>query len=161
MKKLVLASVAALAIATPSVAAEFSGPRVGANIGFVDEDFGGTETFTYGFNAGYDFDLGNSVAGVTFEYQDSDEEALSRDLSVTGRLGAKVGQNALLYGLAGYTNLGVDTVGDNVHLDGARVGAGAELAFTPQLFGNVEYRYSNYEQDVDGHQMLVGVGFRF
>jgi outer membrane immunogenic protein len=161
LKKIVLASVAALAFATPSFAAEFSGARVGATVGFVDEDFAGTEAFTYGVNAGYDFDLGKTVVGATVEWQDSDEETLSRDLAITGRFGVKAGKKVLVYGLAGYTNLGVDTAGDNVHLDGVRAGAGVEVAFTPQVFGQVEYRYSNYELDIDGHQMLVGLGFRF
>ena len=161
MKKFVLASVAALVLATPSYAAEFSGARIGATAGFVDEDFAGTNTFTYGVNAGYDFDLGKTVAGATVEWQGSDEDALSRDLAVTGRFGVKAGDKALVYALAGYTNLGVDTPGDNVHLDGARVGAGVELAFSPRFYGQVEYRYSNYELDVDGHQMLVGLGVRF
>ena len=161
MKKFVLASVAALVLASPAVAADFTGPRIGATVGFVDDSFAGTDTFTYGVNAGYDIDLGTSVAGVTVEYQDSDEEALSRDLAVTGRFGVKAGEKALVYGLAGYTNLGVDTVGENVHLDGVRVGGGVEFAFTDSVYANTEYRYSNYEQDVDGHQMLVGLGFRF
>ena len=162
MKKIVLASVAALAFASPSFAADFAGPRVGANVGFADDHFAGTDSFTYGVNAGYDFDLGTTVAGVTVEYQDSDNDDLSRDLSVTGRLGAKVGQQALVYALAGYTNLGVNIpAADDVHLDGARVGAGVEVAVTPRVFANAEYRYSNYEQGLDGHQMLAGLGFRF
>ena len=63
MKKIVLASLAALTFATPSFAAGFSGPRVGATIGLADDDFLGTEVFTYGLNAGYDVDLGTAVVG--------------------------------------------------------------------------------------------------
>lgn len=159
MKKIIIASVAALALSTPAFAADFTGPRVGATIGFVDDDFAGTEAFTYGANIGYDFDLGKLVAGGTLEYQDSGEEGIGRDLSATARIGGKVGENALLYALAGYTNLGVE--GTNVELDGVRVGAGAEFAVGSNVYANAEYRYSNYELGVEAHQMLVGLGYRF
>src|SRR5688500_5482268 len=111
MKKIVLASLAALTFATPALAADFTGPRVGATIGFADDDFAGTEAFTYGVNAGYDFNLGGAVAGVTLEYQDSSEDGVGRDLSAVARLRTTVGQSALLYGLAGYTNLGIERTG--------------------------------------------------
>lgn len=159
MKKIVLASVLALGVASPAFAADFSGPRIGANIGFADEDFGGTDIFTYGVNAGYDFDLGGAVAGATVEYQDSSEDPYGRDLSIVGRVGGKVGEDVLVYALAGYTNLGVE--GTGVELDGARVGAGIEAGFASRFYGNVEYRYSNYELDAEGHQVLFGLGVRF
>lgn len=159
MKKLLLASVLALGVASPAFAADFSGPRVGANIGFADEDFAGTEVFTYGVNAGYDVDLGGAVVGATVEYQDSSEDGFGRDLSIVGRVGGKVGENVLAYALAGYSNLGVE--GTGIELDGVRVGAGVEAAFAERFYGTVEYRYSNYELDADGHQMLVGLGIRF
>jgi outer membrane immunogenic protein len=139
--------------------ADFTGPRVGATIGFADDDFGGTEAFTYGVDVGYDFDLGTAVVGATLEYQESGEEGFGRDISAVGRIGAKVGSNALVYGLVGYTNLSVE--GTDLDLDGARIGAGVEIGSGSGLFGKAEYRYSDYEQGVDGHQMLVGLGFRF
>lgn len=159
MKKMILASLAALCFATPAFSADFTGPRVGATVGFADDDFAGTEAFTYGINAGYDLSLGGVIAGATLEYQDSSEDGIGRDLSAVARLGTTVGKSALLYGLAGYTNLGVE--GTGVELDGVRVGAGVEVALSGNVYGNVEYRYSDYEFDIDTHQMLVGVGFRF
>jgi outer membrane immunogenic protein len=159
MQKGVLLTSVAMVLSTSAMAADFSGPRVGATIGFVDDDFAGTEAFTYGLNAGYDFDLGKVVAGGTLEWQDSGEEGFGRDLSAVARLGAKLGDRVLLYALAGYTNLGID--GTGTELDGIRVGAGGEVAVTDNVFAQVEYRYSDYEQDAEAHQMLFGIGYRF
>lgn len=159
MKKIVLASVAALTLSTPAMAADFAGPYVGATVGFSDDDFAGTEAFTYGVNAGFDFDLGATVAGVAVEYQDSSEDGIGRDLSAVGRYGFKAGENALVYGLVGYTNQAVE--GTGIELDGVRVGAGVEAGFGTGLLGKVEYRYSNYELGVELHQFVVGLGFRF
>ena len=159
MKKIIpLALAAATVFAAPAYAqsANFSGPRAGAAVGFADDDFLGTETFTYGGNVGYDFDLGNAIVGVTGEYQDSDDSG--RDLSIVARAGAPIGSKALVYGLAGYTNL---SSGTGFKLDGARVGAGVELAVSPNVFVNVEQRYSNYEAGIDGFQTVAGLGFRF
>lgn len=160
----ILASVAALAIAissAPAAAQNFTGARVGANVGFADDDAFGTEALVYGVNVGYDFDLGGAVAGVTAEYADSDEDGIGRDLSLVGRIGGKVGTRAMIYGMAGYTNLSVNLPGDDFELDGARIGAGAEFALTPNIYANAEYRYSNYELDAETHAMVVGAGFRF
>jgi len=159
MKKIILATVAALTLSTPAFAADFSGARIGGNIGFADDDFAGTEAFVYGVNVGYDADLGNLVVGGTLEYAGSDEDGLERDLSAVARIGGKAGENALVYALGGYTNVGIEGIEEE--LDGVRLGAGVEFALTPQVFANGEYRYSNYEAGYETHQMLVGVGFRF
>jgi outer membrane immunogenic protein len=161
MKKFVLASVATLAFATPSFAADFAGPRVGATVGFMDDDFAGTSAFAYGVHAGIDGQVGNIVAGLTAEYQDSDEDAISRELTATVRLGTTVGERALVYGLVGYTNLGVEIPGENETLDGARFGVGLEYSITPKVYATTELRYTDYEQSLNGHQMVAGLGFRF
>lgn len=161
MKKIVLASIAALTFATPSFAASFSGPRVGATIGLADDDFLGTEVFTYGLNAGYDVDLGTAVVGGTVEWQDSDEDILGRDLSVTARVGAKVNDTALVYGLVGYTNLSVDDDYADLDVDGLRAGVGIEIPFGTKLYGQLETRYSDYELGLEVYQTVIGVGFRF
>ncbi len=161
MKNIVLASLAALALSAPAAAAEFAGPSVGATIGFADDDFAGTEVFTYGVNAGYDWDLGTTVAGISLEYQDSSKNGFGRDLSAVGRFGFKAGENALVYALAGYTNQAIGDDGVDFKLDGVRVGAGVELPVATNAYGKVEYRYSNYEMGAELHQMVVGLGFRF
>jgi outer membrane immunogenic protein len=164
MKKFIALALAATTLAaSPAFAQDtavpsFSGPRVGANVGFADDDAFGTETFTYAGNVGYDANLGNAVVGITGEYQDSEDSG--RDLSIVGRVGAPLGSSALIYGLAGYTNLGVGS-GTGIHLDGYRVGGGVEVGMGRNLYLNVEQRYSNYEAGVDGFQTVAGIGFRF
>lgn len=159
MKKIVFASLAALAFAAPAYAADFTGARIGANVGFADDDAFGTEAFTYGVNVGYDVAFGKVVVGATAEIQESPEDFVGRDLSVTARIGGLVGERALVYGLAGYTNLGTEELAGK--LDGYRVGLGAEVALADHVYSTVEYRYSNYEAGVDAHQMLLGIGYRF
>ncbi|WP_205478330.1 outer membrane beta-barrel protein [Sphingomonas arenae] len=164
MRMIMVAAAAALVAATPAAAQDttaetgttFTGPRVGVNLGFADDDVFGTETFTYGVEAGYDADLGGAVVGGSVELQDSKDT--DREIALTARVGAKPSPNFLVYGLAGYTNL---KVFDGLKLDGYRVGAGIEFGFNRNGFAKVEQRYSNYELGVDGFQTVVGVGVRF
>ena len=124
MKKILLASVAALAFATPSFAAEaadFSGPRVGINAGFADDDVVGDDAFSYGGEIGYDWQVNNIVVGVTGEAQDTDETG--RELAATLRVGGVVQNKVLVYALGGYTNLNAG----GFNFEGVKVGAGVEL----------------------------------
>ncbi len=142
----------------------------------------------YGAGVGYDIDMGGAVLGVDAEITDSSVEEcesgfnnandeicaeFGRDLYIGGRVGARVGSNSLLYARAGYTNArvnldyedGLTVPGDDFSLaedlDGVRVGAGAEFGIGPNSFIKAEYRYSNYEQDIERHQVVGGFGFRF
>jgi outer membrane immunogenic protein len=176
--------------ASAQEAAPFSGVRVEGIVGYdttdvEDEDSSG---IAYGAGVGYDFQMGGLVAGIEAEASDSTlDECVSdvdlvgdelcvqagRDLYIGGRIGAAVSRNVLLYGKAGYTNarVGVDyedgTAGsaldfeDGENLDGVRAGAGLEFALGPNSFAKAEYRYSNYEQGFDRHQVVAGFGFRF
>lgn len=163
-RTILLGAVAAFAAATPAVAQDavpapvsaFTGGHIGANVGFADEDIFGTEVFTYGIDAGYDYDLGQAVIGATVEAQDSKDTG--RDLSIVGRAGVKAAPTVLVYGLAGYTNLKVI---DGLKVDGWRVGAGVEAVVAPHFSVKVEQRYSDYEYDAHIWQTLVGAGFRF
>lgn len=162
MNRILTVALAATALfASPAMAQDaaattsFSGPRIGANIGIADDHMFGTESFTYGAEVGYDFDLGGAVLGLTGEIQDSDE--ISRELALTARAGAKVGGNALLYLTGGYSN--VRAYGVNV--DGFRIGGGAELGIGSKGFVKLEQRYGNYEYGLELHQTLIGAGLRF
>ena len=158
MKKIILASVAALAFATPAFAAEtadFSGPRVSLNAGFADNDVVGTESFAYGAEAGYDWNMNGVVLGLSAEIGDTDDTG--RELGATARIGGVVGKKVLVYGLGGYTNL--NAAGFN--FEGFQVGAGAELALGKQAFVKYEHRYSNLDAGLEYHQNLLGVGMRF
>ena len=107
-----------------------------------------------------------------------------RDLYLGGRVGFQVAPSTLVYAKGGYTNLAVEANyegADNSfefddNADGFRVGAGVEQLFGPNAYGKLEYRYSNYDNlehniegatdvsrniDLDRHQVVAGVGFRF
>jgi outer membrane immunogenic protein len=150
----IVAGAAALTfVSAPAFAADFSGARIGANVGYADGD--GEGAITYAINAGYDHQIGGAVIGLQAEIGDTDETG--RDIAVSARAGGIVGERALLYAHAGYTNL--RAVG--INLDGVRAGAGVEFAVTDHFYINGEYRYSNYELGFDAHGAVVGAGFRF
>jgi outer membrane immunogenic protein len=96
----------------------------------------------------------------------------------------------LVYAKAGYTNTSIETAIEDAtesfefdtNVDGFRLGAGVEMLFGPNAYGKLEYRYSNYgnidfdddfdfddidsedssfDIDLDRHQLVAGVGFRF
>ncbi len=171
-------------------AAPFSGPRVEGIVGYdtTDVEDENSSGIAYGVGLGYDFQTGGVVFGVEGEASDSTlDECVSdvdlvgdelcvqagRDLYVGGRVGAAVSPNVLVYGKAGYTNARValdyedGTAGtaldfeDGENLDGVRVGGGLEFALGPNSYAKAEYRYSNYEQGFDRHQVVAGFGFRF
>jgi outer membrane immunogenic protein len=189
MRKLVLASLVAIAFATPAMAqdAPFTGPRVEGVVGWDRVQGGGSKSddVMYGINAGYDAQMGGAVIGAEVEYSDSSNRACSgaktvadprlclkagRDLYAGARVGTVVGGRTLLYAKAGYTNADAKFTSDNGttettlaknHLDGIRVGAGVEQSLGNRVYLKGEYRYSNYEQGVERHQALAGVGVRF
>lgn len=150
----ILAGAAALALsASPAMAADFSGFRVGANVGYADE--GDEDAITYAVNAGYDFDLGGAVFGLQAELGDSNETG--RDIAAGARIGGVVGSNVLIYAHGGYTNLNAG----GFNFEGIRGGAGVEFAVSDNAYVNAEYRYSNYDSGLDFHGVVVGAGFRF
>ena len=158
MKKIILASVAALALATPAFAAEpadFSGPRVSIAAGLADDDVVGDDAFAYGAEVGYDWNMNGVVLGVSAEVGDTDQTG--RELGATARVGGIVGSNVLLYGLGGYSNLNAG----GFNFEGFQVGAGVEVALGKQAFVKAEHRYANYDAGVEFHQNLLGVGLRF
>lgn len=160
MNRILSVALAATAfVATPAMAqdaaATFTGPRIGVNVGFADDDIFGTEAFTYGADVGYDFAAGGAVLGVTAEIEDSKD--LTRALALTARAGARVGSNGLVYVAGGYSNLRAS----GVSVDGFRLAVGGELALGSNAFVKLEQRYGNYEYGIDLHQSVIGAGFRF
>jgi outer membrane immunogenic protein len=170
--------------------ARFSGVRVEGIAGWDRNQISGgrSDGIHYGAGLGYDFRAGGAVLGIEGEAGDStaDECATGvtaagdrlcaeagRDLYVGGRVGALVGPSTLVYAKAGYANtrLRLDydanlagTTGDfTTHgdYDGLRVGGGIEQAIGRNAFVKAEYRYSNYEQGYEKHQVVGGFGFRF
>jgi outer membrane immunogenic protein len=100
-----------------------------------------------------------------------------RDLYVGGRLGFAAGPRALIYAKGGYTNArintrytsGTITADEHADAEGWRAGAGVEFLLSKNLYAKAEYRYSNYSNidgtnadiDLDRHQVVGGIGFRF
>ena len=175
-------------VASPAFAADFTGPRVEAHVGWdrVGVDSGGVDDhedgIAYGVGVGYDFALNDRlIAGVeaNVDFFDTDySETIGattygleakRDFDIAARLGTKVGENALLYAKVGYTNARIkaSAVGGGVNIsdaengDGVRLGAGVEYALGTNVYAKAEYRYSNYEGGFDRNQVLTGIGFRF
>ena len=168
----------------------FGGFRIEAIAGFdrIKVPDAHTDGAVYGVGAGYDFNAGNMVLGIEGEASDStgDDCATAviragdrlcakagRDLYIGGRVGAVLGTSTLIYAKAGYTNARLrleydanlaGTTGDfltRANYDGLRVGAGVEQKLGTNAFVKAEYRYSNYENDLEKHQGVIGVGFRF
>jgi len=190
MRNVIFALAATAALATPALAQErapFTGVRVEGLAGWdrLQANGGHNDDIGYGAAVGYDMQLGHALVGVEGEYGDSNVRSCvgdktvadprlcaktGRDLSVGARVGTVVGQRALLYAGAGYTNAGFkatsndgtnETTLASTHLDGVRVKAGAEYAVGSRAYVKAEYRYSNYEQGVSRNQVLGGFGVRF
>ena len=180
-----LSSVLALAAATPAAAEGFRA-EIHSGWDHTDADDEGDSGVLYGIGIGYDLKVGQrGFVGVEANLDDStmkecednvilanDEACLraGRDISVGVRGGINVSEAGKIYALAGYTNArykfsyttpaGV-TTSDSENLDGFRLGAGYQHAIGGNTYGKVEYRYSNYENDVSRHQVLLGVGVNF
>ena len=164
-------------------------PGSTVDIDNADEVDQSIDDVTYGFGLGYDFDMGSAVIGVEGEYMRSEAKTdfdttgfttygisnidAGRDLYIGARAGLKVTPRTLGYVKAGYTNARVrvdyedGTAGtvadftDRTNLDGVRAGLGAQIGLGPNAYLKTEYRYSNYQDGVDRHQVVGGLGFRF
>jgi outer membrane immunogenic protein len=113
-----------------------------------------------------------------------------RDIYIGARLGFRAAPSTLVYVKGGYTNTAIEGNFDaddesfefDSNVDGYRLGLGIEQLFGPNAFGKIEYRYSNYNNldfsddfdvddlesedfetdiDLDRHQIVAGIGFRF
>jgi outer membrane immunogenic protein len=131
-------------------------------------------------------DTDETVDGVNF----TSGFETGRDLYIGGRIGFRAAPSTLVYAKAGYTNTSIEANieggGDRFefdsNIDGYRLGAGIEQLFGPNAYGKIEYRYSKYgnldfsddfdlddfdsedfstDIDLDRHQVVAGIGFRF
>jgi outer membrane immunogenic protein len=157
------------------------GLAYGVGVGF-DFDLGGV---VLGIEGEYAESEGKQEFGETIdgtEFLGNIE--IGRDLYVGGRIGAAVTPRTLIYAKAGYTNTSIesaftsssDSVDFDTSVDGYRLGAGVEQMLGTNLYLKAEYRYSNYnglafdddlfgdenvDIDLDRHQVVAGLGFRF
>ena len=187
----VTAAAAAALFSTSAMAADITGARVEGIVGYDspkinDEDLEGVDVnldgITYGLGLGYDFAVGKNLAlGIDaeiadsssdFDYEDAGDTvtaSIGRDLYVGGRVTTAVSDNFNLYGKLGYVNTRVKVSTDvnatevsySENLDGIRAGVGGQFALAGNSYVGLEYRYSNYEQDVSRHQVAATLGFRF
>jgi outer membrane immunogenic protein len=157
-----------------------------------------TDGVVYGGGIGYDMPVGDGwIVGIqgNFDFSDNkkcepvfgDDEAcfkVKRDLEAGARIGRVMSERFLLYVSGGYVNgkakvTYVDDLDASNNFtfsdkrDGYRVAVGSEVAFGMNLYGKVEYRYTNYNDyevsagteslrlGFDRHQVLGGLGIRF
>lgn len=169
----------------PASAQDLSGPRIELRLGwdqikFDLADVGQTGTrrvdgLIYGATLGYDVERpGGLILGgdVSLDFTGADLAIFDprRDIGLSGRVGTRISDNAMLFGRIGYTNLRtrtLTTLGDgsdqrNIRtLDGLRLGVGTEVGMARGLYLKAEYDYSNYEDGVTRNRVLTGLGFRF
>ncbi|MCK4206952.1 porin family protein [Brucella pituitosa] len=132
--------------------------------------------------AGYNYQFDNNlVVGIEgdLEYNWNEQEIFGAGFgtdwagSVRGRVGYAV-DHALVFATAGWaaTRGYVDVPGlgkAEETFNGYTVGAGLDYAFTNNIFGRLEYRYSDYGDknlqginvDVDQQTLKVGLGVKF
>jgi opacity protein-like surface antigen len=147
--QVVLATVAAIAVATPAAANEFRA-ETRAGMSFGDNQ---SDEFVAGVAAGYDFGekaFIGAEASVDKIFVDNSGVVLG----ATVRIGVRDGGNRY-YVNAGYTDLTCDSCGEGFHS-----GAGVELGLTERVYGKVEYRHFFFE-GTDSNVIAAGVGMRF
>lgn len=185
MNKIALLGAAAALFAVPAAANAQAYVQAQTGLDSVSIDGGSSEGLTYGVAAGYDFPVREALFfGIQASVSDSTTKECARDvialgdklcvragrdLAAVARIGTNVGETSKLYVLGGYTNArlrvtytdGTNKDSDGTNLDGFRLGAGFEHNFGGNLFGKIEYNYSNYEQGFSRHYGLAGLGVKF
>ena len=145
------------------------------------EDFNG---FTLGKFVGYNFMYDSILIGVegdiTYSWNDNRYRALGEHYDVGtdwgGSLRARLGyafDHTLVYATGGWsaTRATIDGPGDNSDrtFHGWNIGAGVDWAITNDWFVRAEYRYTDFGNnninglkiDLDQHQALIGVAYKF
>lgn len=172
--------------------ASWAGPYAGVNLGY---GFSGrvkepgnsisTDGFLGGAFVGYNYQMDNLVLGaegdIGYNGIKGDNAGTKAKAGVEGslraRLGYAISPDILLYGTAGGAaqSLKVTEGGlsDRNTMLGWTAGAGSDIKFTDNVFGRVEYRYTDYgkesfttgggTRDVDSrdHRINFGVGMKF
>ena len=170
----------------------WSGPYAGVTLGYgfsgeVSEPGNDIETdgFVGGGFVGYNYQFDNVVAGVEADIGyggfEGDNAGTTVDGGVNGslraRLGYAVSPDILPYVTAGGAAQSLELteggVSDRNTLLGWTAGVGTDVKITDQVFGRVEYRYSDYgneefttaggTRDVDAsdHRIQFGIGMKF
>lgn len=172
--------------------ASWAGPYAGVNLGY---GFSGrvkepgnsisTDGFLGGAFVGYNHQMDNFVIGaegdIGYNGIKGDNAGTKAKAGLEGslraRLGYAISPDILLYGTAGGAaqSLKVTEGGlsDRNTMLGWTAGAGSDIKFTDNVFGRVEYRYTDYgkesfttgtsTRDIDlrDHRINFGVGMKF
>ncbi len=147
----------------------WTGAYAGVSLGYGfagDTDVGspvnneiGTDGFLLGGFAGYNYQVGNIVAGaeadIGYSWEEGSNAGLTSESGVEGslraRLGYVVSPSILLYATAGGAAKDLEVSGGGVSdsntMIGWTAGAGADIMVTEQVFGRVEYRYTDFGSD--------------
>lgn len=173
------AAALAAAVAMPALAQStgpvpFSGPYVGAELGWQRDQVSGSNSsngvnltaninadgLRYGGFAGYDFRFGGAgvfgievgASGTTGKFNNFAGSGaninVGRTFDVTARAGGLVNESTLLYVRGGYSNArySINEAGSSYaeNRDGYLIGVGAEQALSPNVSARVEYNYSKF-----------------
>jgi outer membrane immunogenic protein len=209
---LLAAASAAVLAASPAAAADFTGPRLEGRVGYEwvtlvlklsdgvtsAADSEQKSGVSLGGEIGYDVALGNravigayagaegSEAKACGEIYGNDEGCLTlgRNLTVGGRIGARLADRVMVYAKGGYSDGqlrasytdGSDPANDfsyHVNRGGIHFGGGVEGQISPGTYARLEYvrtEYNGYsysepglELNLSGHrdQVIAGFGVRF
>ena len=168
MRNLIIAA-AVLAVAAPAFAqdaASFTGPRLGATVGY--DKTHGSDGVTYGGAFGYDIAVAPRITlGAEATLEDSTTKFggvhASRDAAISARVGYVLAPKILAFAKVGYDTTRIEVNGaGHTNLEGVRYGGGLEYAVTPKTYLSAEYRRTEYEGNFGGRDAgVVGVGYRF
>jgi len=172
----------------------WSGPYAGVSLGYgfagdteVDAPYNnsiGTDGFLMGAFGGYNWQAGNIVAGaeadIGYSWAEGSNAGLDSQSGLEGslraRLGYVVSPNVLLYATAGGAAKDLEVSGpggsDNNTMLGWTAGAGADVMVTENVFGRVEYRYTDFGNETfdigpsadvsdKDHRITFGLGMKF
>jgi len=173
--------------------ASWAGPYVGLNLGYgfsghskardYDNNIG-TDGFVGGAFAGYNFQQDNFVYGAEADIGYSGVEGSNAGLksksgvegSLRARLGYSVSPDILLYGTGGLAikhakmEDTVNDISDSATMTGWTAGVGTDIKLTDNVFGRVEYRYTDFgsksfgdigKTKVSDNRVTFGVGMKF
>ncbi|HVK92699.1 MAG TPA: outer membrane protein [Mycoplana sp.] len=175
---------------------DWNGFYVGAMTGY---DWIDADTDDAGFNAspsldswalggytGYNYQTGPWVMGlegdVKYNWSDDDFDLgglpMNLETNWSGSLRARLGyafDRTLVYATGGYAFTNAELTdqdtgdSDDKTFNGWTIGAGVEQAFTDNLIGRAEYRYTDYgdkdlmgvNTDLSSNTLMLGVGWKF
>jgi opacity protein-like surface antigen len=163
-----------VAPAPAAPAADWTGPSVGAQLGYGDVSTSGPalsgDDVLLGLRAYYDYDFGDFVLGGGLQYDATDLDiggatTLESVTRIGGRAGADLGRS-MLYGTAGWAQARTSAtgIGDS---DGWFAGVGYEMFVTDAVTVGTEVLYHEFDDfdlaglEAEATTAAISVNFRF